>query len=348
MTSPPRKDAVPAARALPDPPRPRSAWIVSDGKAGDEMQCLGIVETLGLSPEIRRIAPRRPWAWMMPWGPVDPAEAPWRKAGPVSPPFPDLVIASGRRTVAYLRAIRRASRGTVFTAYLKDPRCGASAADFIWVPEHDRLRGANVFVTATSPHRVSADRLRRARLTPRAEIAALPRPRIAILIGGDSRRVTFSRGDAEALLRRARQIAGSGPHAFMVTTSRRTPDWLAESLRRALTAQAPCFWWQGGEPNPYIQFLANADRILVTGDSVNMVDEALASASPVEVFLPARADRRVRQRLQDFVKKGLIDLSTPAGCTHRLENTPRPPLDSTPTIAAAILDSYARHRAAHR
>ncbi len=341
---------MPASKAKTTTPcngeaRPRTAWVLSDGKAGDEMQCLGVVEALGLQPEIRRVAPRPPWVWAMPWGPIDPAEAPDRPDSPIRPPFPDLVVASGRRTVAYLRAIKQASDGACFTVYLKDPRSSTNVADLIWVPEHDALCGENVIVTATSPHRVSAARLAEARQAPRAEIAALSAPRIAVLVGGDSRRVKFCDADTEHLLACISAAAGDGPYGLMVTTSRRTPQNLAAALQDALGA-GPLFWWDGSGENPYVQMLAHADRIVVTGDSVNMVDEALASGCPVVVYLPSTADRRVRHRLERFAESGLITLWTPDRASRHLENAPSAPLDSTPTIAAAVLDRFAAHRAA--
>src|SRR5690606_38590692 len=116
-----------------------------------------------------------------PWGPVDPREA--RAAdGPLRPPFPDVAIGSGRRSVPYIRRLRRAG---VFTVFLKDPVAGSAVADLIWVQAHDRLRGDNVLVTLTPPHRFSADRLAAARGAPLSEIAGLARPRVAVLVGGD-------------------------------------------------------------------------------------------------------------------------------------------------------------------
>jgi mitochondrial fission protein ELM1 len=41
----------------------KTAWIVTDGKAGDELQCLGVTDALHLKPEIKRVAPRKPWVW---------------------------------------------------------------------------------------------------------------------------------------------------------------------------------------------------------------------------------------------------------------------------------------------
>ncbi|HEX8416542.1 MAG TPA: nucleoside-diphosphate sugar epimerase, partial [Methylobacterium sp.] len=43
------------------------AWIVTDGKAGDENQCVGLAETLGLGFEARRVSPRPPFGWLAPW-----------------------------------------------------------------------------------------------------------------------------------------------------------------------------------------------------------------------------------------------------------------------------------------
>ncbi|WP_353187005.1 ELM1/GtrOC1 family putative glycosyltransferase, partial [Bosea sp. (in: a-proteobacteria)] len=115
---------MPRAPTSPTPKTVPTIWVLTDGKAGDESQCLGVAERLGVEPEIRRVAPRKPFAWLMPRGPIDPREAPDRPGSPIRPPFPDIAIASGRRAVAYLRALEKASNGRSFTVFLKDPRTG--------------------------------------------------------------------------------------------------------------------------------------------------------------------------------------------------------------------------------
>ena len=87
-----------------------AAWILTDGKAGDEAQCLGVVERLGLAADLRRVAPRAPFTWAMPWGPIDPRERAGRPGSPIQPGpggWPDLAVASGRRAVPYLRETKR-------------------------------------------------------------------------------------------------------------------------------------------------------------------------------------------------------------------------------------------------
>jgi mitochondrial fission protein ELM1 len=239
-----------------------------------------VAEAMGLKPAIRRVAPRRHWAWAMPWG----RSTPIRPTGPspIHPPYPD-PLASGRRAVPYLRHIRRASRGRTFTVMLKDPRTGAGAADLIWVPEHDRLRGDNVIVTLTSPHRLSTARLAAARQAPPPALAGLGRPRAAVLVGGDSRHHRFTRADMSRLVQQLAALARSGV-ALMATTSRRTPPALHQALRDIVDASGG-FLWDGkgnssgdkGGGNPYIALLALADAVVVTADSTNMLSQAAAT-----------------------------------------------------------------------
>ncbi len=200
----------------------RSIWILSDGKAGDEIQCMGVAEALGLPYQIRRVAPRKPFVWAMPWGPIDPREAETRPGSPLAPPYPDIAIASGRRTVPYLRRLKKLSGGRTFTVFLKDPRTGTKTADLIWVGEHDRLRGANVLVTPTAPHRHSAEKLAAARAQPDPRLAGLPSPRIAVLVGGNSRHHTFTAEDIASFADGLADAARGGG-SLMITASRRTP-----------------------------------------------------------------------------------------------------------------------------
>jgi len=87
-------------------------WTLTDGKAGDALQCLGVAETviarIGGSLVEHKIAPRALYALAMPWGPADPADL-----TQFAPPWPDVAIASGRRAVTYLRWLKKRSPGTL-------------------------------------------------------------------------------------------------------------------------------------------------------------------------------------------------------------------------------------------
>jgi len=319
------------------------AWIVTDGKAGDLAHCRGIAERLGLSVESRIVAPRAPFVWAMPhlwrlpWIGIDPRERPGRLKGALAAPLPDLVIASGRRAAAYLPAIKRASGGKVFTVFLKDPRTSPKIADFIWVPHHDRLRGENVLTTLLSPHRFSPELLQQSRLLPPEWLARLAHPRVAILLGGDTKEMRFTPEDRVKLATAITTLAASGA-GLMATASRRTPPDLALEIREIVAAAGGYFWNESGE-NPYPAFLANADAFVVTADSVNMVGEAVASGKPVHVFRPAAGSQKIDAFLRILEGEGAV-----RAFSGRVENDTYPPLDDTPAIAIALARHYLSFR----
>jgi mitochondrial fission protein ELM1 len=325
---------------LPADPLP-TIWVLSDGKAGDELQCLGVAERLGVTPEIRRVAPRAPFAWLMPRGPIDPREGSDRPGSPIRPPYPDIVIASGRRAVPYLRAVKKASNGAVFTVFLKDPRTGTGAADLIWVSGHDRLRGENVLVTTTSPHRLTPERLAQARNAPPAAIAALPSPRAAVLVGGDSRHHRFTADDIARFTGQLDALAKSGV-ALMGTPSRRTQAPLKQAVAEVF-ARHGGWWWDGTGDNPYIALLANADTIVTTADSTNMIGEATATGVPILLFEPQGGHGKLKAFTRALERQGAVH-----HFEGRLAGAPYEPVDSTQIIADAVRTGWLRHLAEFR
>ena len=320
---------------------PSSVWVLTDGKAGDLAQCVGVAEALGCPFQDRRIAPRPPFSWWLPFGPTDPREWENRPGSPLAPPFPDIAIASGRRAAAYLRRIKRVSGGRTFTVFLKDPRTGADAADVIWVPEHDRLRGRNVLVTPTAPHKFSAETLARLRQETVPEIDRLTSPRVAVLVGGDSRHHTFSEDDQHRFLNGLRDLALNEAAALMITTSRRTPSALAYGLS-SLAKSGPHLYWTGKDPNPLGHYLAKADAIVATADSTNMIGEAVATGKPVHVFHPGGGHDKITRFLGSLERLGAVH-----PFPGPLKTTTYEPIDATPVIAERILTGYAVMRQQH-
>ena len=298
--------------------------LLGSGRIGHEVNARGVVAALGWPHETRTVAPRFPYARLAPWGPVDPRDPAAHGASP------DIVIASGRVTVPYARAWAR--RGA-FTVFLQDPRWARREIDLIWVPEHDSLRGPNVISTLTSPHPFSPARLAAARAAPDPRLAALPAPRCALALGGPGGAQRFTPADCAALADAVRAIRAQG-FSIMATPSRRTPPELAQAVRAAV---GPGFFWDGSGDNPYPAMLALADALLVTGDSANMVGEAVATGAPVHVFAPkgGRAGKLAR-----FID-ALVARGAARRWSGRLETFTYPPLDSSGEIAAEIARRFA-------
>jgi len=320
---------------FPELPPSTQIWVLSDGKAGDETQTLGIAEALGLAAQKRLIAPRRLYAALMPYGPIDPRDKPDRPGSPLVPPYPDIAIAAGRRTASYLRHLKKVSSGHTFTVFIKDPYVGRGAADLIWVPRHDRLRGENVMVTATPAHRIRPEILKDARSYPDPRIAALPAPRLAMILGGPSQHHRFSQADEAELAKIAYATVTSG-FSLMATGSRRTKSSTLAAVKAALRgAPGQHFVWDGGRDNPYAAMLALADVIIVTGDSVNMMAEAAATGAPVHIYEPAGGHAKMTAYINHLAGSGAARRWTGAIEQWRYE-----PVDATPVIAGEIARRY--------
>ena len=332
MTSPASTASAPRL------PPETTAWVLASGKVGHEVHCLGVAQELGLEPVIKEVRPRAFFASLTAFGPIDPRDSAHRPGSLLAPPFPDIVFASGRITVPYLRHLRRASRGRSFTIFMQDPRTGPGTADFLWAPEHDRIRGENVLVTLTSPHPLRPHVLEAARSAPDPRLAHLPHPRVAMMLGGPSAHHRFENKDVAALTRIAADLAAAGC-GVMATPSRRTPPDLTKALALALEGK-PAFVWDGMGANPYAAMIALADSIIVTGDSVNMVGEALAAGVPVQVYEPSGGRPKISRFIDNLVAAGHVRRW--AGALERWDNQP---LDATTLIAEEIARRYKAFRA---
>ena len=256
-------------------------WVLHVGKPVMASQALGLAEATGFPFVEKVLSVQRPWAWLPPQLWLNPLGAVRHSGVPLAPPWPDLVIGCGRHSAMPALAIRRASGGRTFAAQIQDPRVGRSEFDLLFVPEHDRLRGPRIVVTRGAIHRVTPARLAEARRHFPA-LAGLPRPILGVLIGGANRsyRLDFDRlatiADAIAAILRA------GGGSALVTPSRRTGDAGLALLQERLAGLRAEIW--GGEgDNPYYAYLAYADTLLVTADSVSMVSEAAATGNPVYI-----------------------------------------------------------------
>ena len=319
-------DAAPAAEPV--------VWVLHDGKAGMRSQALGLAEATGFAVIEKPLTVRKPWAWLPPQLWFAPLRGVTDRGWPLAPPWPDLVIGCGRNTAMPALAIRRASGGRTIAAQVQDPGVGRGEFDMMFVPEHDRRRGPRMFMTGAALHRVTAARLEAERRRFPA-LEDLPRPLLAVLVGGSNRayRLTLARlGEVAAAVAAAvRERSGS----VVVTPSRRTG---AEgvALFREMLAGVPAEIWDGTGDNPYYAYLAIADAVLVSADSVSMISEAAATGKPVHVFdleprFGGRGDAKFTRFHAAMRAAGIV-----RPFAGRIESWSYPPPDDTARAGAAL------------
>ena len=263
----------------------RTVWVLSDGKPGMENQCLGLAEALGrlgaAEAIVKRISPGFPWSVLPPQLWVAPLAG--LNGDALVPPWPDILIATGRQTVAPALAIKKASAGKTFCVQIQNPVAGRDRFDLLAIPRHDRVDGANVIVTDGALHRIVPDTLAAEADRLHSVLAALPRPLVAVLIGGSNGQYKMTEAVTAKLAADLSALCRDHGAGLAVTASRRTGAVNEKRLRDALDGPA-CWFWDGTGDNPYFGLLGLADTIVVTADSVSMVSEACATGKPVYVI----------------------------------------------------------------
>ncbi|HUB97114.1 MAG TPA: mitochondrial fission ELM1 family protein [Stellaceae bacterium] len=258
-----------------------TVWAVHDGKIGMASQVIGLAQSVGWPFVEKRLDIRAPWRHLVPPLWFQPLSAPGAGGDRLEPPWPDLIIACGRNSVAPALAVKERSGGRTFWVQIQDPRFARRRADLLVVPSHDPVTGANVCTTLGAVHRVTRTRLEEGARRFAPLLSSLPRPLVAVLIGGDNRVYRWPPDRFAAFVDQLAALARAG-YGLAITPSRRTSPAYDTMLRDRLKDNG-AYVWDGSGENPYFGLLGLADAIVVTGDSVNMISEAAATGKPVHV-----------------------------------------------------------------
>ncbi|WP_454758884.1 mitochondrial fission ELM1 family protein [Caulobacter segnis] len=279
------------------PKLPLKVWAVSDGRAGIEAQVVGLSDAIArlVSCEVtvKRVGwtgriGRLPWwlnllpkRWLTPESGIPTGKGPRREGAENE--WPDVWVAAGRATLPLSIRAKRWSGGKTYVVQIQDPRVPAHMFDLVIPPKHDRLTGDNVLPITGAPHRVTTKKLEAEYAAFADVIDPLPRPRVAVLVGGKSKAFDLSSERAAQIAHSIQIPLEQDGGSLLMTFSRRTPE-PARALMAARLRHLPGMVWNGEGPNPYFAFLAAADYILVTEDSTNMATEAASTGKPVFVL----------------------------------------------------------------
>ncbi|WP_145139395.1 mitochondrial fission ELM1 family protein [Pseudomonas duriflava] len=294
-----------------------TVWVLLGKHAGDNAQLVSIAESLGWPYECKSIT----------FKPLDyiPQALQQRRlahaAQGLKTPWPDLVLSSGRRTAPVAQWIRQQSNGKVKLVVIGRPRTPLAHFDLVLTtPQYSLpLRENTVdlpvpFITKGTVERRELDAWQK-------RFAHLPRPWVALLVGGSSAPYVLDTEAAGTLGRQASEAVSARGGSLLVSTSPRTGQSATESLLAAIEAPAWQYRFGVSDENPYQALLALADAFIVTGESVSMLTEAALTGKPVAVFpLPVRRHAKARLHHALERKLGIIDRAAGSRGTPRQQN----------------------------
>lgn len=306
----------------------RAIAILSDGKAGHVNQSLGVADSLekmlrerGLSAESRdRIEVRFKSKWrrivlaafsvladrFSHQGQLNSVrfaltEESYRQA--IRPRY-DFVISTGSSLAPVNRilSLENVAKGIVVMDPVIPP---AAFFDLAIVPEHDRPPPrSNIVQISGAPHSLTGDRLRKESERLIREIGKPDKPFLGLLVGGETAEFQWGEEEFSGLVSIVNEAAKKFDFNLLVTTSRRSSKTVETIFQNA---------W-GNDPRCKLLVLANQKNldgvvpgilgvskvVVVTGESMSMVSEAVSAEGQVVVFLPNV--RRERSKIEKMLR----------------------------------------------
>ncbi len=222
----------------------------------------------------------------------------------LTPPWPDVWIGTGRRSIPYSRLVRKLSGRNTLVVQTQDPKVGLRDFDIVIPPEHDALTGPNVFPILGPPTFYSPEDIEAARKAFPGLTSQSGR-KILVSIGGDSgtHQMTGEKvADIEDILR----TFAAEDVQLWITVSRRTPAPARARFRQIARETGQRFWETEAAdgPNPYLAWLSQCDAALVTEDSANMLADPAYFAKPVHIMRLKGGSPRFDRLHRGFIDRG--------------------------------------------
>ena len=266
--------------------RQPTVWLLLGHKIGDNSQVTALAEALGWPFEVKRMVYKKTELLTnLLLGPTL-AGIQREKSTSLTDPWPDLVITAGRRNEPVARWIKKQSHDKTRVVHIGRPWAQLDHFDLIiTTPQYQLPRRPNILHNSLPLHRITPQRMTDAAEQWAHKFATLPKPFIALLVGGNSGAFTLDPAKSRILAHAADAMARELNGSLLVTTSVCTPVVASNILQSSI--MSPMYfhrWTPETKLNPYYAYLALADYFVVTGDSISMLTEASMLGKPVYLF----------------------------------------------------------------
>jgi mitochondrial fission protein ELM1 len=266
-------------------------WVIWGEKAGDNAQISAILEALACPAVLKHVQVTPRYETAKPFFHASIRHLDLNTSASLAPPWPDLIITAGRRPAMAGLWVKQQTGGKTKLVLIGRPKRWIHKYDLIVASaQYELPRRSNIVPLKLPLLAIDPDELVKAGELWRERLQALPQPITALMIGGATRPYTLDETTVRNLLRQA-LIVSRG--TLYVVTSRRTPPAVYRVLEEVGDdPKLTVYDWRSGDNNPYKALLGAADQVIVTGDSVSMITEAVRANRQLLIYeLPEKADR---------------------------------------------------------
>jgi len=190
--------------------------------------------------------------------------------------IPDLIISCGRKSVIPSIFLKRKNL-KIFTIHIQDPKVGFKNFDAIVAPEHDNLKGDNIYTSKGAIHYITELEISKARqyLVDKIKSEKI----VSLILGGPNKYYSFNFDQIINIFNQIKSIFVSDGYKVIVIPSMRTPK---ETIDLAMKEMGSCGHVVNKvDKQAYLSAYALANYIVVTCDSTSMISEAATSGKPI-------------------------------------------------------------------
>ncbi len=265
-------------------------WVLLSDKRGDNGQVETIVEALRAAhdwPMENKFLQMKPeWVLGKPRYRPSLDHLDLSASNTLQAPWPDLIITVGRRPSMAALWVREQSQGHTKVVLVGKPSGRMLDFSLVIASAENQMPPLHNFLPTTLPlMRVDPDAVAGEAMQWQERFATLPKPLIAVLVGGETNPFVMNTQVAKDLVATANWIVNELGGTPYLTTSRRTTPEVVEVLRRELPSESVLFEWSAkATENPYKALLGSADGFVVTADSVSMMVEVIYLRKPLAIF----------------------------------------------------------------
>lgn len=290
-------------------------WILADDRPGTFSQSVGLAEEIGLEYKIIKLSYSvfsiLPNCFLSNSSlRISPQT---RKTISEFGYLPKIIISAGRRCAPIALYLQKESAGKSKIIQIMNPNLNFKKFDFVILPKHDEIKSENfpnLITTIGSLTKVNDKIIESECQKFSAEFAGITKTKIALLLGGSSKKTKFEKDSGKKLAKIASKIAKNMDGILLILNSRRTDDELTEAVKSNLDCDFKFFDWKENiEKNPYLAILGYCDFFIASGDSVSMISECAATGKPLYIFdeknISADKHRKFHQNLfaENYAKK---------------------------------------------
>ncbi len=208
--------------------------------------------------------------------------------------------------------------------------------DIVVMPRHDAGKNSsekdNVVVTEMAPNLIDPASLAGFRPANAGDKTA-----VGLLIGGDNTYFTFTEDLVDKVVVNVRNSLEQIDGEVYFTTSRRTPAPCEAACREAFERSPRCGMFVSGrddhDEHTVEKILAASDTVIVSGESISMVSEAVSSGKTVLVFMPNKRKEgltKYERFVEELRERGYLKLVKPADIPDELVHIARKKPKITP------------------